>query len=551
MNEANESNNNLPLDGDYLSIMHFSDLHFGDYSILSQDDLKKNVKDSFFTLTISFLEQFIKKNSVNLVVFSGDYCSRNNFETEKSTNNPYGIPELLHEFLEIFISSSIPIILTIGNHDRNLKLDDEYFRYQIYHILFSDKFVQLNSKKSLNFEKDFINFKVFPKNKLLVFSAHSNEYPNNHIELNINHIRAFFKTLEHKYQQIDDFLKIIVIHHPFEAIFNNRTIRGFFKQNNIIYIFSGHEHESYCSTIDLQTTREKVYNYLAGSLFLNKERRDEKKLVKITEPQFNYYQILNENEYKIDAWYYTYDGEGYSEKKFTCSNNLHKKENNYKIKQSSLEKPHRDQEKWQGFYDRMKNTDPKHLGIDIQHLLNNKIRESDFENVLKMNVGARRKYLKIYYNQEWHFSFTNNRMGGDHYEIFVRDEITQRTYDFFGPSKNKDVLKKWLEHILKYCIDATIIIKEKQEEINIIKNTKIMINAENGKEATGIKAFNPTQVSNVKVELKTKNVEKTTGIETNHIGIKTCKKCGKFNTIIGAGKLKSCSHCGQLFENNP
>ena len=79
MNEANESNNNLLSDGDYISIIHFSDLHFGDFSILSQDDLKKNVKDNFFTLTISFLEQFIKKNSVNLVVFSGDYCSRNNY----------------------------------------------------------------------------------------------------------------------------------------------------------------------------------------------------------------------------------------------------------------------------------------------------------------------------------------------------------------------------------------------------------------------------------------------------------------------------------------
>jgi len=58
----------------------------------------------------------------------------------------------------------------------------------------------------------------------------------------------------------------------------------------------------------------------------------------------------------------------------------------------------------------MANADPKHLGIDIQHILNNKIRESDFEWVLKMNVGARGKYLKIYNNREWFFEFLNNRI---------------------------------------------------------------------------------------------------------------------------------------------
>lgn len=35
-------------------------------------------------------------------------------------------------------------------------------------------------------------------------------------------------------------------------------------------------------------------------------------------------------------------------------------------------KPHHsDQHKWQVFYNRLANTDPKHLGIEIQHLLNN------------------------------------------------------------------------------------------------------------------------------------------------------------------------------------
>ncbi len=39
-----------------------------------------------------------------------------------------------------------------------------------------------------------------------------------------------------------------------------------------------------------------------------------------------------------------------------------------------------------------------------------------------MNVGVNDKYLKIYHNQEWYFSFINNRMAGDRYEIFVRNE---------------------------------------------------------------------------------------------------------------------------------
>lgn len=118
-----------------------------------------------------------------------------------------------------------------------------------------------------------------------------------------------------------------------------------------------------------------------------------------------------------------------------------------------------DQQKWQEFYNRMANTDPKHLGIDIQYLLNNKIYESDFEKVLKMNVGANDKYLKIYSNQEWYFSFINRRMGGDYYEIFVSNENTHQTYDFFNPSVNEVILKEWIDYIVEYCAIAGIKIK--------------------------------------------------------------------------------------------
>jgi len=108
----------------------------------------------------------------------------------------------------------------------------------------------------------------------------------------------------------------------------------------------------------------------------------------------------------------------------------------------------------------MVNTDPKNLGIDIQHLLNKKIRESDFENVLKMNVGVNEKYLKIYHNQEWYFSFINNRMAGDRYEIFVRNENTQQTYDYFTPNINKNILKEWLDYVVEYCANAGLKIEK-------------------------------------------------------------------------------------------
>ena len=115
---------------------------------------------------------------------------------------------------------------------------------------------------------------------------------------------------------------------------------------------------------------------------------------------------------------------------------------------------HTNQQKWQEFYNRMANTDPKHLGIDVQYLLNNKINESDFEEVLKMNVGANHKYLKIYSNEEWYFSLINRRMGGNYYEIIVRNENTQQIYDFFNPSVNGIILKEWLDYIAKYCAIA-------------------------------------------------------------------------------------------------
>lgn len=117
---------------------------------------------------------------------------------------------------------------------------------------------------------------------------------------------------------------------------------------------------------------------------------------------------------------------------------------------------HIDQQKWQDFYDRMANTDPKHLGIDIQYLLNNKILESDFENVLKMNVGAIDRYFIIYSNQEWYFSFINNRMGSDHYEIIIRNENTQDIFDFFNPKDNIIVLSEWMDYIIEYCAKVGI-----------------------------------------------------------------------------------------------
>lgn len=123
-----------------------------------------------------------------------------------------------------------------------------------------------------------------------------------------------------------------------------------------------------------------------------------------------------------------------------------------------------DRGKWQKFYNRMANTDPKHLGIDIQYILNNMIFESDFEKVLKMNVGAKNKYFKIYSNPEWFFSFLNRRMGGDHYEIFVRCENTQQTYDFFHPEINNNILKEWLSYIVEYCTTEGIKIQKLKDE---------------------------------------------------------------------------------------
>ncbi len=117
------------------------------------------------------------------------------------------------------------------------------------------------------------------------------------------------------------------------------------------------------------------------------------------------------------------------------------------------------QQKWQELYNRMANMDLKHLGIDIQYLLNNKIYESDFEKVLKMNVGANRRYLKIYSNQVWYFTFINRRMGGNYYEITVRNENTQQIYDFFNPNINEIILKEWLDYIIEYCTIARIKIK--------------------------------------------------------------------------------------------
>ncbi|RPI19477.1 MAG: hypothetical protein EHM58_01325 [Ignavibacteriae bacterium] len=91
------------------NILHLSDLHFSDI----EQRPSKQVKEKFKT----FVNRYLSNNKIDIVICSGDVCSKNHLESLKT-----GLV-----FLRSLVNTNVPIVYIPGNHD--IKRPDNILLY--------------------------------------------------------------------------------------------------------------------------------------------------------------------------------------------------------------------------------------------------------------------------------------------------------------------------------------------------------------------------------------------------------------------------------------
>lgn len=322
-----------------LSILHFTDLHFGEYS-MQKEERKSGDFDNYFVFLKKKIQDVIKDEQVGLAVISGDFCSKNHFFLSDESKRKE-LPEYLVEFLEIFSSSGVPLILSIGNHEINRDIEHHQYRTELYLHLIDEIKQQFNSDFSKKFEKNYINYKIFQDLQIIIFSVDttSNLDENNNWEgasLNLRDIEAFFEEIEQNGIKLKDFKKIIACHHPLNKIDNYEHLLPSFIRDDIIYVLSGHEHDKKKSNCIVLGTNKEIINFIAGSPFLNLERKMEGQLWDPIRSQFNLYKLSGSQFEFIEASYYIFNENKNWEKKILYSKLLSPAESNLTVIKGDL-----------------------------------------------------------------------------------------------------------------------------------------------------------------------------------------------------------------------
>ena len=229
-----------------LSILHFTDLHFGECS-MQKEERKTDDFDNYFVFLKKTIQDVIKDEKVGLAVISGDFCSKNHFFLSDESKRKE-LPEYLIEFLEIFSSSRVPLIISIGNHEINRDIDHHLYRTELFLHLVDEIKRQFNSDFSNKFKENFINYKIFQDLQVIIFSVDttSNLNEKNNWEgasLNLRNVENFFEEIEQNGIKLKGFKKIMVCHHPLNKIDNYEHLLPSFIRDDIIYVLSGHVHD--------------------------------------------------------------------------------------------------------------------------------------------------------------------------------------------------------------------------------------------------------------------------------------------------------------------
>lgn len=306
------------------SILHFSDLHFGEF-FMQGDEIRPGDFSNYFSRFQSKVKYIIKNEIVDLVIISGDFCSKNLFFTngkikkKLKRRKPLKLPIHLRSFLDNFKNKNIPIIICIGNHEIDREIKKHELRTLIYRELKESIEDYMNSDFSIKFDQNFINYKVYENEGILAFSIDTTfslrEKKWNYPRIDLKGIIEFFDELDSNGINYSSYKKILVCHHPLREIRNFEDIKPYLVEKKIELIFSGHFHDKYVDIIYPIGTKNLILNLIAGSPFLNLEKRFEGKSWNPASLQFNCYVLSGLNWDRLLGDYYIYNDNNIWEKK--------------------------------------------------------------------------------------------------------------------------------------------------------------------------------------------------------------------------------------------
>ena len=288
------------------NILHFSDLHFGKNSLLS-DSKGIEVFDDFFLKTKELFTNIINDMKIKAVVLTGDISSR-------GEKKHYG-DRYMDDLLRIFSDKKIPIIICNGNHDLdrdlinkkkqfsfffefistkidllNIDLFEKFNENQAMYLFlkeFNTLFIALNSCKYIE-EKlidEKIKEKIQDKNELNIYLNQENlnfgRIKRSDVENCFNELENTFGKKRLKYMN-----KILICHHGLEFLQKSKDSIDFIVEKGFKLILSGHIHE-----YKKQFYNKKIMGLVSGSFLSNKDSRSDSINLDVHKLQFNTYKI--------------------------------------------------------------------------------------------------------------------------------------------------------------------------------------------------------------------------------------------------------------------
>ncbi|MFX0075510.1 MAG: metallophosphoesterase family protein, partial [Candidatus Hermodarchaeota archaeon] len=232
------------------SILHFSDLHFGELSVQQMGKYKTSF-DDFFYYFLKKVQGIIDDKSTDLVIISGDLTSRGK---KKDLHNHF-----LMKFLDVFIENKVPIITCNGNHDLSREKIELGGQFDFYQEFINENKDRFQCELSKHFDINQISYVFLDSLNCLFFSInscrnienrfldskneiHDKDYTDvgifsaKELDLFLEEIRDKFGN---RYHSMNIFL---VSHHPMrrfsESIYSIKCL----SERNISIVFSGHEH---------------------------------------------------------------------------------------------------------------------------------------------------------------------------------------------------------------------------------------------------------------------------------------------------------------------
>lgn len=291
------------------SILHFSDIHLGEFNIFEE----KSPNHIYTKLLYDYIDSIFQKNSIKLIIVSGDFFSKGKLDFENLKS---------YSFISLLKKYNVPILPCIGNHDyvRGAKNKDEF-----------ESFIT-NSLDWLNVENISINDQVFPyvidnKLKRLFFSVDTTKFLkaensfDRPVKIDIDDVKNFLEQIQKNIKNIHLYSKYLVCHHSLKEIQGDceddefKILISYLSSLNINHILSGHLHD-YCIY-----NFSNIVNFVASSVFLSLQRRIEGRKILSKPLSFNQYNFESNNNIIIEQSYYHIYSQNYLWKKNSFTQN--------------------------------------------------------------------------------------------------------------------------------------------------------------------------------------------------------------------------------------